>query len=309
MSESTGWRGRTLRDGQRAEVWVAEPGSGRLDRVAEFADLLVEAPNWIADDALVINGDGRLWRLSLTDGTSTAIEISDLPPINNDHVPHPDGETILLSASDGQIHRAPLTGGRAEPITADPAVAHFLHGVSPDGAELAYVELPRGDFATPGRLAVLPLDGAARRLLDVGPGHCDGPEYAPDGEWILLNTESFTDQPGHAQLARIRRDGTGFERLLSSDRVDWFPHLAPRGDLGCYLSFPPGTQGHPADHQVELRVVRSADWATPIMELALYGGQGTINVNSWSPDGTRFAFVAYPLAGDPGTEVRPVTGR
>jgi hypothetical protein len=28
---------------------------------------------------------------------------------------------------------------------------------------------------------------------------------------------------------------------------------------------------------------------------SLFGGQGTINVNSWAPDSKRFAFVSYRL--------------
>lgn len=301
MTQDQVHRGRTLRPGQAAELWIAEPGAGRLDRIARFTDLLVEAPNWLAGDRLVINGDGRLWFFDLGTTALSPIEFEGLPPINNDHVPHPDGETILLSANDGQLYRAPLAGGRATKITDDPGTAHYLHGVSPDGAELAYVELPRGHGGVAGRLAVVPLGGGERRLVDVGDGHCDGPEYSPDGEWIMINSESFTEAPGHAQLARIRTDGSDFERLLATDRVDWFPHLAPRGDLGCYLSFPAGTLGHPADHPVELRVVRSGDWNSPIMDVSLFGGQGTINVNSWSPDGERLAFVAYPLADDPAT--------
>ncbi|MFC7623826.1 TolB family protein [Microlunatus sp. GCM10028923] len=301
MTQDQVHRGRTLRPGQRAELWIAEPAAGLAERVAEYTDLLIEAPNWLADDRLVVNGDGLLWSVDIGSGELSPIPFEGLPPINNDHVPHPDGATILLSANDGQIYRAPLAGGRATKITDDPDTAHYLHGVSPDGSELAYVELPRGQFGVPGRLAVLPVAGGERRLIDVGDGHCDGPEYAPDGDWILINSESFTEDPGHAQLARIRTDGSGFERLLASDRVDWFPHLAPRGDLACYLSFPRGTQGHPADHPVELRVVRSGDWTVPIMDLSLYGGQGTINVNSWAPTGDRFAFVSYPLEDDPTT--------
>lgn len=301
-------RGRTLRPGQTAELWIAEPAADRVQRLAEFTDLLIEAPNWLTADRMVVNGDGLLWSVDAGSGALSPIAFEGLPPINNDHVPHPDGTSILLSANDGQLYRAPLAGGRATKITGDPETAHYLHGVSPDGSELAYVELPRGQFNVPGRLAVLPVGGGERRLVDVGDGHCDGPEYAPDGDWILINSESFTEAPGHAQLARVRTDGTGFERLLRSDRVDWFPHLAPRGDLACYLSFPAGTLGHPADQPVELRVVRTSDWSVPIMDLALFGGQGTINVNSWAPDGERFAFVVYPLADDPATHGVQVRG-
>lgn len=133
-------------------------------------------------------------------------------------------------------------------------------------------------------------------MLDTGTGHCDGPEWSPDGAWIYYNTESFTEDPGHAQLARIADGGGAPERLLDSETVDWFPHLSPDGRHASYLSFPAGTLGHPADLEVEVKVVSTDDWTTPLQTYPLFGGQGTINVNSWSPDGTRFAFVTYPIS-------------
>jgi len=90
--------------------------------------------------------------------------------------------------------------------------------------------------------------------------------------------------------------GEGMERLVTSDSVDWFPHLSPDGELASYISFPVGTLGHPPDVDVEVRVVRTADWRHVIQRYCLFGGQGTINVNSWSPEGRRFAYVAYPLS-------------
>jgi TolB protein len=42
--------------------------------------------------------------------------------------------------------------------------------------------------------------------------------------------------------------------------------------------------------------VSTAAWSSPIRTYPLFGGQGTINVNSWSPDSGRFAFVTYPMA-------------
>ena len=86
------------------------------------------------------------------------------------------------------------------------------------------------------------------------------------------------------------------ERLVVSDTVDWFPHLSPDGAYAAYLAFPAGTQGHPADLDVEVRVVSTEDWSTPLQRYPLFGGQGTLNVNSWSPDATRLAYVAYPLS-------------
>ena len=96
------------------------------------------------------------------------------------------------------------------------------------------------------------------------------------------------------------------ERLVTSDTVDWFPHLSPNGELATYISFPTGTLGHPADLDVEVRLVRTTNWADPIATYPLFGGQGTINVNSWSPDSRRFGFLAYPIGagGDEAVSVR-----
>lgn len=91
-------------------------------------------------------------------------------------------------------------------------------------------------------------------------------------------------------------DGTGFERLVESGTVDWFPHLSPDGRRASYIRFPAGTEGHPADLPVAVVLVSTGDWTTPLHSWPLFGGQGTLNVNSWSPDSERFAFVAYPLA-------------
>ena len=289
---------RDLVDGQRTQVWIANVGERTVTLAHEDETVLLEAPNWTPDGAaLILNGAGAAWRLDLATAALARIEI-DVPPLNNDHVIHPDGQTLLLSAMDGHIYRAPLLGGTARRITSDDSRAHFLHGVSPDGATLVYVEIADRDFANPGRLALIDGDGGNRRILDTGDGHLDGPEFDPSGEWIYLNTEAFTTEAGHAQLARIRTDGTGFERLLSTDRVDWFPHLSPDGRRATHISFPTGTLGHPADLPVEIRVADVGAWDDPLLEIALFGGQGSLNVNSWAPDGRRFAFVAYPCSQD-----------
>ena len=287
---------RTLQAGQRSEVWIAST-NGEAELAYGTDELLLEAPNWTLDGtALVLNGNGKLWTLDVSARELAEVPLTGIPELNNDHVLAPDGETIFLSANDSHIYRAALTGGRAERVTKDDGSFHFLHGVSPDGKELAYVGIVGGDFTQPGRLMTIASDGGATAAVDAGPGHCDGPEYSPDGEWFYLNTESFSSVPGHAQIARIRVDGTGFEQLLKSDTVDWFPHLSPDGRLASYIRFPGGTVGHPADLPVAVVLVSTADWKTPLHSWPLFGGQGTLNVNSWSPDSERFAFVAYPLA-------------
>lgn len=101
-------------------------------------------------------------------------------------------------------------------------------------------------------------------MIATGTGHCDGPEVAPGGEWIYFNTESFASQAGHAQIARIRVDGTGFERLTQSPTVDWFPHISPNGHWANYLRYPPGTLDHPADVPVEIITMNLNDWTKPL---------------------------------------------
>ncbi|MBU8864892.1 TolB family protein [Paenarthrobacter aromaticivorans] len=292
---------RTLQSGQRCEVRIASV-TGEAELVYTTDGILLEAPNWTLDgSSLILNGDGKLWRLDLDAGSLEPIPLTGVPDLNNDHVLAPDGQGIFVSANDGHIYRASLGGGPALRITEDHGSFHFLHGVSPDGKELAYVGIEAGDFTQPGRLMTIASDGGATASVevgrfDVGSGHCDGPEYSPDGKWLYVNTESFSSTQGHAQLARIRVDGTGFERLLASETVDWFPHLSPDGRYASYLQFPSGTVGHPADLSVAVVLVSTQDWATPFHTWPLFGGQGTLNVNSWSPDSRRFAYVAYPLS-------------
>jgi TolB protein len=288
---------RKLRAGQIAELWIADVDGGSAELVYATEALLLEAPNWAADrSGLLLNGDGALWRLDLgPEAELQRVPIDDLPPINNDHVLDAERGLIYLSANDGHIYVAPIKGGTAKRVTHDSSRYHFLHGVSPDGTTLAFVELPRADLAAPGRLALISSAGGETHYPEAGSSHLDGPEYSPDGAWLYFNTEEFASRPGHAQLARVPAEGGRMERLVESETVDWFPHLSPDGELASYISFPPGTLGHPPDLDVEVRLVRTADWRDVVRRFPLFGGQGTINVNSWSPDSRRFAFVAYPM--------------
>ncbi|MDN4645636.1 TolB family protein [Arthrobacter sp. PsM3] len=290
---------RTLQPGQRCEVWIASI-TGERNLASTTEDVLLEAPNWTLDGAaLILNGAGTLWRFDVGRRTIGQVPLTGIPELNNDHVLAPDGTGIYLSAKDGHIYRAALDGGAATRITHDDGYFHFLHGVSPDGQRLACVGIEAGDFTQPGRLMTIPAGGGDTTRLNVA-GHCDGPEYSPDGEWLYFNTEAFTAQPGHAQLARLNTSNGSApdaqaERLLESGTVEWFPHLSPDGRWASFIRFPSGTVGHPADLPVDVVLVSTGDWATPRHTWPLFGGQGTLNVNSWSPDSTRFAYVAYPL--------------
>jgi hypothetical protein len=278
-------------------VWTGSIGGEPPELVYYTSSVLLEAPNWAADGGgLLLNGEGLLWRLDLgPDVELKQVPMEGLPGINNDHVVDAERHLIYMSANDGHIYVAPIDGGTARRVTHDSSRYHFLHGVSPDGASLAFVELPRGNFSSPGRLALVSSTGGQTRYPQASGRHIDGPEYSPDGTWLYLNTEEFTSQPGHSQLARVPAEGGPMERLVATESVDWFPHLSPVGEFATYISFPAGTVGHPADLDVEVRLVRTTDWGGVVATFPVFGGQGSLNVNSWSPDGRRFGFVAYPF--------------
>ena len=293
---------RTLAKGQRCEVWVHDVARAENRMIFATTDLLLEAPNWALDgDALILNGNGTLWRLPVDAPKLHAIDIQGVPPLNNDHVLDPDGVHIFVSSyDDWQLYRAPLAGGKAVQVSGKEGPAgllHFLHGVSPDGQQLAFVgvqaEINDVNFRfITAEICTLSADGRGFRQITSGGAPSDGPEYSPDGQWLYFNTETFS---GHAQIARMRPDGSDMVRLTDEPTVDWFPHISPDGTLAVYLAYPAGTQGHPADLWVDLKLVRGGDWAAAKPVARLFGGQGTINVNSWSPDSTRFAFVTYPM--------------
>jgi Tol biopolymer transport system component len=291
---------RILTDGQRSRVFVYDLATGEQSLIHESSDVLYEAPNWTIDGAeLVINGDGALYRLP-ADGSSAPrrIDNGNLAELNNDHVLDPNGKHVFVSAMDRHIYRAPLAGGEATRITDDDGGRfHFLHGVSPDGSTLAYIGVeidPDGTWNAP-NVFTIPAEGGENTQLTNDRFPDDGSEYSPDGEWIYFNSERADTGAGHAQLYRMRPDGSGIEQLTSDERVNWFPHVSPDGSKMVFISFPPGTIGHPADKDVILRLA-NVDGSEQRDLVHLFGGQGTINVPSWSPDSTKFAFVDYPIA-------------
>ncbi|SDG80794.1 TolB family protein [Microbacterium pygmaeum] len=296
---------RTLAPGQRSRIVTLDVNSGEITLVHESSEILYEAPNWSLDgSALYVNGGGDLYRLAFDDDGPRRIDFGDLPELNNDHVLDPDGMHVFVSANDGHIYRAPLASGEAIRVTNDneDGRLHFLHGVSPDGATLAYIGLVSredGSWA-PANIFTIPAAGGDDTQLTDDEYPDDGSEYSPDGEWIYFNSERANTGAGHAQLFRMRPDGTDQQQLTHDERVNWFPHPSPDGTRLAYVSFPSGTEGHPADRDVIVRICDS-DGGNVRDLRHLFGGQGTMNVPSWAPDGTRIAFVEYPIA-DGGAE-------
>ena len=290
--------GRTLLPGQQSELTIINADGNGRDVIFATADEIIEAPNWHPDgDYLVFNAGGEIWRINIDGSGLKKIETGKIRDLNNDHVISPDGKTIYLSNSgDFAIYAVGIEGGEPRKVSNDhgPTFYHFLHGISPDGKTLSYVAIEGPKDRRRINMFTIPAAGGPdTRLSDVSYPN-DGPEYSPDGKWIYFNSERDAKQPGHAQCYRMRPDGTGIEQLTQGERVNWFPHISPDGKQVVYISYPTGTTGHPPDKDVQLKIM-PPDGSSHRELIAFFGGQGTINVNSWSPDSTRLAYVAYPV--------------
>jgi TolB protein len=288
-------RGRSLASGQRSELVVI--GLDGTSQVILTADEVIEAPNWSADGQwLVFNAGGLLFRIAPSGGQPEQIDTGHLADLNNDHVLSPDGSTIYVSSDDGHLYAVPFTGGTPRRVSNTHATPfhYYLHGISPDGATLAYVAIEQRNGERQVNVFTIPSSGGPdTRLTDLTVPN-DGPEYSPDGRWIYFNSELAASRPGHAQIFRMNAtDGSGLEQLTFDSFANWFPHLSPDGKTVAFLSYPPGTTGHPPDMDVLLRLMTPSGENQSVLA-SFFGGQGTIDVNSWSPDSKRLAYVAYP---------------
>jgi Tol biopolymer transport system component/catechol 2,3-dioxygenase-like lactoylglutathione lyase family enzyme len=284
-------------------------------KVVDTEDKVFEAPNWSPDGKyLLLNSGGSLYKLAVdSPGAKPAkLDIPGIAGINNDHGISPDGKRFALSARIGgapasQVFLASTDG--ANPRLMTPKSPSYYHGWSPDGKWLAYCAQRDGNFD----IFRIPVTGGEEERLTSSPGYDDGPDYSPDGKWIYINS----DRSGQFQVWRFPASGAGAndskaERVTSDELEDWFPHPSPDGKWMVFVSFPKGTKGHPANQNVELRLMplpgATLQPAQADVIAELFGGQGTINVNSWSPDSQHFAYVSYELL-PTATAVAPVLER
>ena len=270
----------------RSELAIFNLDTGTVTSVLK-TDLHIEAPNWSRDgEFLVINGGGQLFRVDLKTAGMVMIDTGFASHCNNDHGISPDGAMLVISDSaepaGSRIYTLPIGGGT--PRLVQGASPSYWHGWSPDGETLAYVAKRHSTF----QVYTCPVDGGDETQITFDFDHCDGPDYSPDGQWIWFNGE----KAGSVQLWRVHPDGSGLQRMTDDERVNWFPHPSPDGKHVLYLAYEGGTKGHPADRQVELRLMPSSGGAARVL-LLLNGGQGSINVPCWSPESREFAFVRY----------------
>ena len=274
----------------------------RANRTVYQADQVIEAPNWSRDGKfLLVNTNGNLYRLPV----SGPAELQQINlgeggyRCNNDHDFSFDGKMLAFSASSAssrvsQVFVAQADGANVKLLTPSTSASYF-HGWSPDGRWLAFVGQRDGKF----ELFRVSVDGGAEQRLTSAGAYDDGPEYSPDGKWIYFNS----NRSGTWEIWRIPADGGGpndarAERITTDDPEDWFPHISPDGKMMVWLAFPKGTSGH--NDKMEGMILRAmpvpGDRPAPAKIETLttfFGGQGTINVNSWSPDSRQFAYVIY----------------
>ena len=250
----------------------------------------IEAPNWTPDGkSFLFNSDGHIERLPVTGGRPETIDTGFALRCNNDHGISPDGTQLAISDSSQEDHHSlvyivPITGGTPRRITQKSP--SYWHGWSPDGRTLAFVGQRDGEFD----VYTIPAAGGEETRLTTAKGLDDGPEYSPDGKYIYFNSE----RTGSMQIWRMHADGSGQEQITSDDFNNWFPHISPDGKWLVVLSYEKEVTGHPENKDVRLRLMSLEDGKIKVLA-KLFGGQGTINVASWSPDSKQLAFVSYQI--------------
>jgi TolB protein len=256
-------------------------------------DYVIEAPNWTQDGRyLVYNSKGRMYTYELANGDIKEIDTGFAIDCNNDHVLSPDNSHLAVSHftyedATSRIYILPF--GVGSPVLVTENGPSYLHGWSPDGKHLAYCGARNGQYD----IYTISVDGGPETQLTDLPGLDDGPEYAPDGKSIWFNST----RTGLMQIWRMDVDGSNPVQVVQEDANCWFPHVSPDGKWVVYITYDkndvaPGS--HPPNKHVELRLIPVEGGESKLIA-KLFGGQGTINVNSWSPDNRTIAFVSYRL--------------
>lgn len=282
---------RPYRDYIGSNLEIMEVGTG-LRRTVYTAPNSIQAPNWTIDNrSLIFNAEGLMYTYDIKNNKVVKLNTGAAKENNNDHVLSFDGKMLGISNHNGKeristIYTLPATGSdRPVMITSDTSGHSYFHGWSPDGKDLLFTGLRNKEWN------VWRINIATRKETQLTHESTlnDGPEYTPDGNYIYFNSV----RTGTMKIWRMKADGTAQEQVTFDEFNDWFPHISPDGKWIVYISFPkeidPTT--HPFYKRVYLRLL-PVKGGVPKTIAYVYGGQGSINVPSWSPDSKKIAFVS-----------------
>lgn len=284
------------RDNTTSTLCILDTQTGVLKELQTF-DRIIEAPNWLRDgDTLLYNSDGRIFRYQISTGTETMIDSGICDNCNNDHVPSPDNKWLAVSHSDrnggpSRIYVLPMEGGTPRLVTEKGP--SYLHGWSEDGKDLAYCAFRENGEKMRVDIYAIPAAGGEEWALTENAGFNDGSEYAPDDRHIWFQST----RSGLMQAWRMERDGSNPTQMTFHERNNWFPHISPDNKKVVYISYSKDgldATEHLPNMDVELWMMDS-DGTNHRRLLSFFGGQGSINVNSWSPDSRYVALVTYEL--------------
>ena len=282
---------RPYRDyiGSHIEVMDVQTG---LRKIVYSAPNSLQAPNWTKDGkSLIYNAEGLMYKYDFTNNAATKLNTGNANQNNNDHVISFDGKQLALSnyVSEKRISTLfilPITGsGNPVQVSSVDSGHSYLHSWSPDGKKLIFTGQRKNQWD------IWAIDIATKKetQLTNTPTLDDSPEFTPDGKWIYFNSV----RTGTMKLWRMKPDGSNPEQVTFDEYNDWFPHISPDGKWIVYLSYPKEivSTEHPWYQKVLLRLM-PASGGVPKTIAYIYGGQGTINTPSWSPDSKRIAFVS-----------------
>lgn len=269
--------------------------TGSIETVLTINDHF-EAPNWHPDNYLILNSKGRLYTLDIKSKQLTPLDTGFADECNNDHGISPDNKWLAISHNDrtdpstksykSAIYVLPIGGGTPRKVTTK--VPSYWHGWSPDGKRLAYCAERNGNYD----IYTIAVEGGKEKRLTSAEGLDDGPEYSPDGKYIYYNSY----KSGHMQLWRMDTDGKNQEQLTFDENSNWFPHPSPDGKWIVYIAYTSDQkQNHLFGKRVKLRLMNLESREIKDITPVFFGGQGTINVPSWSPDSKKVAFVSYSI--------------
>ena len=276
-------------------IQTVDINTGKIDTVLTIKEHF-EAPNRHPGNYFILNSKGKIFTLDIASKKLAELNTGFATACNNDHGISPDKKWLVISHNDktdtssksykSALYILPVAGGEPRRIT--PEVPSFWHGWSPDGKTLAYCAERNGNFD----IYTIGVEGGTEKRLTDTEGLDDGPDYSPNGKYIYFNSY----RTGHMQIWRMLADGSKPEQMTFDENSNWFTHPSPNNKWIVYIAYTSDEkQNHLFGKNVKLRLMNTKTKAIKDLTPVFYGGQGTINVPSWSPDSKKIAFVSYSV--------------